>query len=830
VYETASISNTVTATGDAPITYSLSSGTLPTGSTLDSSTGLLSGTAPASAGSTTYTFTIQASDLQNQTTNRTFSVTVDADAVTWSSPADNTSYTLEQGSAMANVVLSAASAAGKSITYTANNLPTGVSISGSNIAGTPTVTANTTSIITATAAVTNRTATRTLNWVVSVANDPYFNLTTLLLNGDGTNGATNNTFIDSSANALAITRYGNTSQGSFSPYAPAGWSAYFNGNNYTNIYAASSADFNFGSGNFTIECFFNPIDIPSGSFVRLFDTGLITCFFVGGSIYFRNGEANAELVTPVAHGLSNGIWYHLAFVRSGTTYSIYRDGSLLTSGTGGTITSASAPFYIGTNTGWNQPLNGHVNSFRVTNGQALYTTTFTPSTTPLTTTSQNATASNVKLLTCQSNRVVDNSTQNTKTILIGDGGSNVGIRLIQAFSPFAPTVAYSAATHGGSAYFDGTGDYLVGPGNNAALLLGTGDFTFEGWFYQTATNTYPGVLEIGVHVANGILFIASNGSTITAYGPAGFMGTATAPPLNTWNHIAWVRSSGTFKIYVNGVGNAGTASASNFSDNTTLTLGGEGSRANGVYTYSGYMSGVRLVKGTAVYTSNFTPPTAPLTAITNTSLLLNGTNAGITDGTGRNVLETLGDTKISTAVKKYGAGSMVFDGNGDYLSTPITHLNGDFGTGDFTVEFWMNATAAGTYVAVVGTQSISGTTAGMWRVSNRLNSANGIYFNYTTGSAFVDITFSTTNYNDETWHHVAACRASGTLRMFVDGVSVGTPTAVSQNLSSGQKTVVGYNAQDTQYYTGYIDELRITKGVARYTTTFTPPAAAFITR
>jgi len=166
VYETSSISTTVTATGDAPITYVLASGTLPTGSTLSS--GTLSGTASATASSTTYNFTISAKDAQNQTTNRAFSLTINPDVVTWNSPADNTTTSVPTGTAIANVTMSATSAAGKSITYTANSLPTGLSISGANIIGTPTVGGTSSSLITATAATTGRAATRTFNWAVSV--------------------------------------------------------------------------------------------------------------------------------------------------------------------------------------------------------------------------------------------------------------------------------------------------------------------------------------------------------------------------------------------------------------------------------------------------------------------------------------------------------------------------------------------------------------------------------------------------------------------------------------------------------------------------------------
>jgi hypothetical protein len=73
---------------------------------------------------------------------------------------------------------------------------------------------------------------------------------------------------------------------------------------------------------------------------------------------------------------------------------------------------------------------------------------------------------------------------------------------------------------------------------------------------------------------------------------------------------------------------------------------------------------------TAFVYSSFTPPTAPLTAVTNTQLLCNFTNAGILDNAMMNDLETVGNAQISTSVKKYGTGSMYFDGTGDWLSVP----------------------------------------------------------------------------------------------------------------------------------------------------------------
>ena len=1063
-YEQVAYSQSLTATGDATISYSLKAGsTLPTGVSLNSTSGLLSGTTPVEAsGSTTYTFTIIATDGQNQDTERLFSLTISHDVVTWSTPADGTIYSVTTGDPIAAVTLSASSAAGKSVTYAANALPTGLSLTANSIAGTPTVAGTTSTLITATAANTSATATRTISWAITVAitGDPYAASVSLYLNGetttptwlddasdnnlvvtnrsdfrtnaaiiptartpynkttyptagsawfageapdgpgaydtllfqmpavgtvftvefwfyadeaspgltatkyflysnsgfnigiignrglgagtsgtafqtatgvfsaytwnhvavvrtgtgagemkmylngtlvtlasgaftgthtlgsaeariggstsgyqnllrgniadfrivDGTavytanfaaptvpltaisgtaflalqykQGTTNSGFVDDSTNGFPIIRYGNSAQGSFSPFSPAGWSAYFNGNNYTNIYAASSADFNFGSGNFTIECFFNPIDIPSGSFVRLFDTGLITCFFVGGSIYFRNGEANAELVTPVTHGLSNGIWYHLAFVRSGTTYSIYRDGSLLTSGTGGTITSASAPFYIGTNASFNQPLYGHVNSFRVTNGQALYTTTFTP----LTTTSQNATASNVKLLTCQSNRVVDNSTQNTKTILIGDPGSgNAGTRLIQAFSPFAPTVAYSAATHGGSMYFDGTGDYLQLPSSTEYHF--TGDFTIEFWMYAVAITNEAAIVSVGTTDPNSSLVRLSsdklqfwiNGS------PSGIITCSTTIQIGQWYHVAWVRSGSSatnVKIYLNGVQDGVTSSAKTATFVAAPLVVARYGSTQDSGSFNGYISDLRL-NNTALYTSTFTPPTAPLTAVSGTKVLIKGTNAGIVDRSGRNVIETVGYTtpepgrrqpEIRTQVKKYGDGSIFFGGTGDYLL-----MNGGqnfaFGTGNFTVEFWVNITDNGVFYdsRPTSTDGVYVTIA-----SNDFPSASGNSVSLVV-SGSRQIT-GTTVIKDGTWHHVAVCRSATTTKLFVDGVQTGSSYSDSNNYLNGANRPViasqGYTLA-TALPIGYMDDIRITKGVARYTANFTPPTASF---
>ena len=165
LYETEAISNTLAATSDSAIAYTVSSGTIPATTALNSSTGVLSGTAPAVASSTTYNFTVNAKDAENQDTDRNFSYTVNPDSVTWSSPAAGATLSGVPGTAYTQA-LSATSAAGKSITYTANVLPAGLSISGASITGTPSAASAISSLITATAATTSKTATRTVVWSI----------------------------------------------------------------------------------------------------------------------------------------------------------------------------------------------------------------------------------------------------------------------------------------------------------------------------------------------------------------------------------------------------------------------------------------------------------------------------------------------------------------------------------------------------------------------------------------------------------------------------------------------------------------------------------------
>ena len=463
-YETQSISNTVVASGDAPITYSLYSGSLPTGSTL-AANGVITGTAPVDSSSTTYSFTIQATDAQLQDSTRSFSLTINTDVVTWVSPANATTYTSAVDSAIANVTLSATDAAGYAVTYTANALPTGLSLSGANISGTPTVIADSSTLLTATAATTNRSATRTINWSITVANDPYFDYNTLLIPGAST------TFVDdASTNNFAITINGDTKPNSMNPYTPGYYSNYFDGNG---DYLTTPTSANLvlpNNQDWTVESWVYLVGYnTSGNQILFLGNGsggwttTFNCDFGINSstgytyLEYANGGVNGTAIAGSTVVPLNR-WIHLAWVYNGTakTVTSYVNGIVdINAGSMSTYSPPAATVYA--TIGRTDPVVptptlyfwGYISNARIVKGTAVYTTAFTPPTSPLTA------ISGTSLLTCQSNRFIDNST-NAFTITV------TGDTKIQSFHPFTPNSSYSSY---GSGYFDGLGDWLTLPNN-----------------------------------------------------------------------------------------------------------------------------------------------------------------------------------------------------------------------------------------------------------------------------------------------------------------------------------------------------------------------------
>lgn len=636
--------------------------------------------------------------------------------------------------------------------------------------------------------------------------DPQFNLTTLLLHGDGTNGAQNNTFLDSSTNNFTITRNGNTTQGTYTPFSQTGWSNFFNGADH--FYTASSSALVLSGTTWTLEAweyciggtgYRTVLSKRSGS-VAEYEMGIDPSGFfyvyIGSTVYVDT------TVVPL------NSWVNLTVSYNSTNMYMFQNGILTKTSAMGGAGSGTGVLAIGVEAGSaGQRFPGYISNIRITKNAALYTNNFSPSTLPLTTTVSSGT---VSLLTCQSNRFVDNSS-NAYAFTIVSAPS------VRAFSPFAPTFAYSPSVIGGSGYFDGTGDYLS-IADNAALQFGTGTFTIQGWVYRSVAGVLHTIAAKGEATPTGWVFQINASNQLVFTDTSTSITTTTTIPANTWTHVAVVRSgTGTNQtvLYINAVSSATGTSATNFNQTSSLNIAADRSNAN---TFNGYISGLEFVKGSAL---SISIPTAPPTTSNSPSALLNFTNAGIIDNTSRNVLETVGNAQISTSVKKFGTGSLAFDGTGDYLTfpnSPITQL----GTGDFTIEGWV-------YLNTVGASSKNiiskgGSTTG-WAIA--VDDSAVLKFTYGSGIELNGATALVIN----TWYYFTFVRsgtATGNVKIYLNGVLDATSsTAITTNFNQTNIGYIGANRTGTALLSGYIDDLRVTK-YARYTANFTPPTAAFL--
>jgi len=754
-------------------------------------------------------------------------VAIAVNGLTYSSePVWVTGSTLPAGAS--DTPISIQLSASEATTYTlqaGSTLPTGLTLtSGGLLSGTVSNVNETTYTFTVVAIDAQlQDSPRTFSITIQVG-DPYFYLTTLLLPGNGTNNGTNNTFLDSSNNNFTITRYGNTTQGTSSPFSQTGWSVNFGSANY--LTTASNAAFGFGTGDFTVEAWVYPTSAYT-TYNYIYTTAItsgLTLYVTASTLKVRAYGDTDILSSATIPALNT--WTHVAATRSGTTLRIFVNGTLTATGTS-SYNFATGSAAIGNDTTNVAPWLGFISNLRIVKGTALYTSSFTPSTTPLTA------VAGTSLLTCQSNRFIDNSS-NAFAITVNGSPS------IQSASPFNPSVTYTANAIGGSAYFDGTGDYLSYPADSS--FWNDTSFTMEFWAFCTKASGSATVLASwtdanfsagswGAEVNTGSTFTLSNGgSSTTNQGP--WMQGTTLVRNNGWHHFCVTKSAGNvYRLFTDGKFEAYRNESFTTTNNVSIKVGyqGDGTYQPESRIYSGWISGIRIIRNsvpaeyqtslTTPGTQVFTPPTAPPTNVAGTTILMNFTNGQITDATSKNDLETVGDAKISTTQSKWGGSSMYFDGTGDWLKIPKTALL-DFGTGDFTVETWVRFNTVGIDQAILAGDGTTGSYDILYRTGIGL-----VIGRYNT--AF-DNTFAWSP-SINTWYHIVWCRSGSSLRAFVDGVQIGTTVSNSLAYNGGAVyNSIGTSDNGTnRLLNGYLDDLRVTKGYARYTSNFTPPTSAF---
>ena len=218
---------------------------------------------------------------------------------------------------------------------------------------------------------------------------------------------------------------------------------------------------------------------------------------------------------------------------------------------------------------------------------------------------------------------------------------------------------------------------------------------------------------------------------------------------------------------------------------------------------------------------------SPLTYVANTVILTHQSSRFVDNSPSNSSFTFRGTPTIqrfspfAPAVVTPASYSVNFNGSTDYFTIP-NNSSFNFGTGDFTIECWV-------YTNSSATQRIVSYATGSSLPYEFLlvNSGSNVYVDFYDGTT--DNTTGTNYVTQNQWVHVAVTRAGTSLKIFINGIISGTATNSINLTSSGSLYIGRYAPSATQYFSGYIDDLRITKGLARYTANFTPPTSALST-
>jgi hypothetical protein len=671
----------------------------------------------------------------------------------------------------------------------------------------------------------------TLNFISIVENSRY---TTLLATATGTSD--NNNITDASTNNHTITVNGDAYAGTFSPYRHGGYSTYFPdtaGNAYV---SANSSDYALGSGALTVSAWIyidnntqqqTIIDNQTGS-----GTGWYLKIWPGQLIRVHNQSSYIFNISNSDAPTAVNEWIHLCWTRDGSgNNKLFLNGTQVGTTVSDTTNFTAQGCKLGETYQGVNDLKGYIKDVHIVAGYANEPTTSSIATAV---TSDTGTV----FLGCSGPDFLERSSS-PKTITIN--GNNIFIR---PFSPYDYN-EYDAADHGGSVYFDGTGDNLD-ISASSDFDFGTGDFTFEMSFYAYATSGGGKYLITnrasgwGAGVFQFMVSAAATNVYCTFYG-YDLGGYAIVP--QTWNHLSAVKSGDTITLYLNGITPPAAGGYSQSLSGVNNVSMGSSSKAvdvgsNGTSDYfKGYIGDLRIVKGTAI-----TPPAGgPTSTLSSTgaALHIKGTDASIIDksqGTnllidGTTITGVSTGSKYSKAIKNTAASSAI------KVCTPseFNMRTND----DFTIEFWFKVDPTSSYSATNYPKYIlqiqyGGIVFGIWaNPSTTKIEGNGAR---TDGSSYITWSSSMfTSYTPNQWHHYALSfdKSNTTAKWFLDGSLYHTDTSyddpsTSVTNSNGTYMVSLFGETGTvssnKTFIGSIEDFRFSQ-FTRYTANFTPPTA-----
>ena len=375
-------------------------------------------------------------------------------------------------------------------------------------------------------------------------------------------------------------------------------------------------------------------------------------------------------------------------------------------------------------------------------------------------------------------------------------GNNGTLTNGPTFEPGGPF----AGSAGGSVYFDGTGDYLS---LNASSAFSFGvpsgnsnDFTIEWFKYWTTLSGFQTIWSNNYNYNPGLLIQTGNSDgkyRIYVSSNTLLFQETDAPVVGVWYHYALVRNGTTITLYRNGVSNgSGTSSnaAGSASDATTIGTSESGPLAS--YFENGYISNLRIVKGTALYTSNFTPPTKPLLPVTNTSLLTCQGGAIVDSSSNKFTITRNGDAR---AVK---TAAINLDGTNDFVTVPRSG-DFDFGTGNLTIESWVYLDTYDAEASALVYKTQSSGSAGL-ACGNSVGSAGLLFMLASDNTSYtVNVSGGTVTLNR--WHHICMTRIGSTWTCYLNATQVSTATWAGSvsHVTTGSFGGIGIGAYTSAY-------------------------------
>jgi len=355
------------------------------------------------------------------------------------------------------------------------------------------------------------------------------------------------------------------------------------------------------------------------------------------------------------------------------------------------------------------------------------------------------------------------------------------------------------------------GSDSLGVMDSADWDFGAGDFTIDFWVWFEPT----GASQYIISADNIIIARADATGKINVYTSAtGWFQDSIGPVINMgqWYHLALVRSGDSLMVFTNGALDKNGSISGSISGSDMLI----GKRNDDLYHMKGRMKDIRISKGIARWTEDFNDnlPAAPYQKDGNTVLLLHFDKDRSNSS---HPITFNGNPQIISSQGKF-SGSYHFDGDGDNLTIPASD-DWNFGTGDWTVDFWINFdNLSGWWQGIVSSYHII---SDGWQIiwgGNTIDVWNSIQTGPMSSSA---IFLSPGN-----WYHFAIVRDGNTIRYFVDGESHGTVDCTGKSFSTTTQQLAIGSASSNPYdfgLSGNIDEIRISKRIARWTQDFVPP-------